>query len=249
MLLFLQFFFSVLGLSVATFTDLKERIISDKLTYGLIAVGLGISALRAFVEKDPRIFLISMFLAIATFLAGYVLWKLGVWAGGDVKLMTGLAALNPFNLFEIGKILNIQNPLLVPIALPIFPLTLFIFSIFAMLPYGALISFKKLIELPELKKKTIGEFKSQFFSVVLSTAFIVGLNSVFVFLKFDSIAFFLLLFLFFLAFGRNPLLLKIEKFSSVFLIAFALYLDFFAAIFSFLQVFLVFAFVFVLIKL
>ncbi len=30
------------------------------------------------------------------FVLGYIFWKMGAWAGGDVKLFTGLAALIPF---------------------------------------------------------------------------------------------------------------------------------------------------------
>lgn len=67
------------------------------------------------------------------FVLGYIFWKLGAWAGGDVKLFTALAALLPFYPALVSyEILGVQFPLegVYP-----FPLTLIINSILSILPF------------------------------------------------------------------------------------------------------------------
>ena len=155
----LYFLLSVLGLLIATYTDLKERIIPNKLTYGLIVGGLLLHGLESYFYVSYLPFLFAVGTTIVGFAFAYALWKAGAWAGGDVKMFTALAALNPLNYFFLGGLLNLQVPLFTPVELPIFPLTLFIFSLFAMLPYAMIISFTGLVKQPRLKK----EVKDKFF--------------------------------------------------------------------------------------
>ncbi|MBU2100708.1 prepilin peptidase, partial [Candidatus Micrarchaeota archaeon] len=82
---FSYFFISLLLLLIGSYTDFKERIVSNKLTYGAISLGLLIHAIESFYSNDYFILGIAVAVTIATFIASYGLWKLGVWAGGDVK--------------------------------------------------------------------------------------------------------------------------------------------------------------------
>ncbi|MFH1663507.1 MAG: A24 family peptidase C-terminal domain-containing protein, partial [archaeon] len=115
---------------------------------------------------------------IATFIASYGLWKIGVWAGGDVKLFTAIAALNPFNLGFIRDVIGLKYSLLASISLPVFPLTLFIFSIISMLPYGVLLSFNTLKNRRDLRKELIQDMKKRVFQSAQLMMLLVGLNFV-----------------------------------------------------------------------
>ena len=178
--LFSYFFISLLLLIIGSYTDFKERIISNKLTYGGIILGILIHLISSWQLNDYSIVLIAVIVTIATFIASWGLWKIGVWAGGDVKLFTALAALNPFNLGIIRDLLGLKFGLLASISIPVFPLTLFIFSIISMLPYGMLLSIKTLKEKKELRKELKEELKQKFVQAVKLVALITGLNFVLV---------------------------------------------------------------------
>ena len=84
-------FFIILA---ATYTDLRQRIIPDWLTLGTLAI---------FIPIDLYLYGIPSLLHVAaTFLAAYVLYKIGVWAGGDVKLFTALDSIYPRDLTIFG---------------------------------------------------------------------------------------------------------------------------------------------------
>ncbi|MCX6802631.1 MAG: prepilin peptidase [Candidatus Diapherotrites archaeon] len=137
------FLISVAGLAIAAYTDLKERIVPNRLSYSLIALGLALHIAYAFLSSD---FLIAAYCIISTiyaFLFSLLLYKAGVWAGGDVKLFTGIAALNPLNLFIAGKLGLYSVKIFEPLAIPLFPLTLFVFTLFSMLPVTVFIVLKR----------------------------------------------------------------------------------------------------------
>ncbi len=142
----LSFSFSLIVLIAASYTDLKKRIVSNKLTFGSIALGLLLHAAWAFAEGNPWIFGIAVFTAGYAFVFAYILYKIGLWAGGDVKLLTGIAALAPLNPFIAGK-LGLYSPQLMqlfePISLPVFPISLFVFTLFSMLPVTIFITMKR----------------------------------------------------------------------------------------------------------
>lgn len=177
---FSYFFISLILLIIGSYTDLKERIISNKLTYGGIALGILIHLIQSIQLNDYSIVLIAGAVTAATFIASWGLWKVGVWAGGDVKLFTALAALNPFNLGIIRDLIGLKYSLLASISIPIFPLTLFIFSIFSMLPYGILLSINTLKKRKELRKELIEDLKKRFVQAVQLIALITGLNFILV---------------------------------------------------------------------
>jgi len=178
---FLFFFISIIFLIIASFTDLKSRIVSNKLNYSMLFIGLALHALQVFLQQDLQILSFTVFAVVATFLASLLLWKLGVWAGGDVKLFTALAALNPVNPAFIPQLLGYSQGLLAPLSLPVFPLTLFIFSIFAMMPLGIIIGVRGIFKSKKLKARFSADIaKIVFFEFFLSLA-IVGFEKWFSF--------------------------------------------------------------------
>lgn len=124
---------AVVACLYASYTDLKSGIIQNKLTFPLIVIGLVLNGLYAFMMGNIWLIIYALIFTAGIFVLGYVLWKFGAWAGGDVKLFTALAALLPFYPTLINyNILGIQFP--INASYP-FPLTLIVNSILAILPF------------------------------------------------------------------------------------------------------------------
>lgn len=143
---FLSFVISLAGLTYASYTDFKSRTIPDWVSHGMLLAGLSLAAYESYSTQSITPLFWSAALTIAVFILAYIFWRAGAWAGGDVKLFTGLAALNPFNPFIVGEFLNLSfswggRELLIVSALPFFMLNLFIVSVFALMPYSALLAF------------------------------------------------------------------------------------------------------------
>jgi preflagellin peptidase FlaK len=123
----------------ASYSDLKDGVIRNKLTFPLIAIGIILNAIYIFTTTSNLWLFIEVVVVTAViFILGYLFWKIGAWAGGDVKLFTGLAALIPFYAIPLYpsivsyQILGQQFPL--EATYP-FPFTLIINSILSILPF------------------------------------------------------------------------------------------------------------------
>lgn len=129
---------SLVAVCVAVFTDLKDRIISDKLTYPLIVIGIGFSLLVGIYRGEWFRALYGGLGAGLAFGIGYVMYRTGGWAGGDVKLFTGLGALLP--AYEVPFDLP-YSTFFAPYAVsyPLFPLTILFNSIIVAVPVLLLI--------------------------------------------------------------------------------------------------------------
>ncbi|MDO8626983.1 MAG: A24 family peptidase, partial [Candidatus Diapherotrites archaeon] len=147
------FALSLAGLVFAAYTDFKERIVPNYLTYSLIVLGIALHLVYSVLQNNFSFLTNSIFSTIVSFVFAYVLWKLGVWAGGDVKLFTAISALNPVNYFFLGGIMQFSFPQMLPIAIPVFFFNLFVFSLFAVFPYSVLISVFALVKKPALVKE------------------------------------------------------------------------------------------------
>lgn len=89
---------SLIGIMIATFSDLKTREVPDYLSYTMISAGiLGNLILAAGVKN----FLPLIWMAISIicgFGFGYFMNKSGQWGGGDTKLLVGCASLIGYNI-------------------------------------------------------------------------------------------------------------------------------------------------------
>jgi preflagellin peptidase FlaK len=117
----------------ASYSDLKSGIIPNKLTFPLIAIGLVLNGIYAILMGEVWIIVVCAVVTGIIFALGYLLWKMGAWAGGDVKLFTALAALLPFNPLLISyQLFQVPFPVL---GIYPFPLTVIINSILSILPF------------------------------------------------------------------------------------------------------------------
>jgi Flp pilus assembly protein protease CpaA len=80
---------------IASYTDLKKREVPELLTTSLIALGIGLHAIDSIVSSSTAPIAASLYMTILAFAFSYFLYKIGAWAGGDVKLFTGLGAILP----------------------------------------------------------------------------------------------------------------------------------------------------------
>jgi preflagellin peptidase FlaK len=126
-------FIAIIACLYASYTDLKSGIIPNKLTFPLIGIGLVLNGFYAFMTGNIWLMIYALIFTAVIFALGYLFWKLGAWAGGDVKLFTALAALLPFypaiinyNIYGISFPITASYP---------FPLSIIINSILAILPF------------------------------------------------------------------------------------------------------------------
>ncbi len=168
------FFLSIVFLGIASYTDIKQRVVPDKLSTAMVFSGLAIHLFFSVAENNFMLIAASAAAAAGTFFFGYVLWKMGVWAGGDVKLFTGIAALNPVNPSILSHIGILDKAVFGSIALPVFPLTLFIFSVFTMAPVALLVGAKKLMKKGISVGTFFGDKKMAFFSCAKWAMFLSG---------------------------------------------------------------------------
>ncbi|WP_414468739.1 A24 family peptidase C-terminal domain-containing protein [Methanobacterium sp. ACI-7] len=130
---------AIIACIYASYTDLKSGIIQNKLTFPLIGLGIVFNGIYAFIAGNIWLLIYAVIFTAGIFVLGYALWKIGAWAGGDVKLFTALAALIPFYPALVNySILGIEFPIS---ASYIFPLTLIINSILAILPFLFIFTF------------------------------------------------------------------------------------------------------------
>jgi len=80
--------FLLAGCGAAAWTDARTGLILDKITYPMIAAGI---LLNLFEQQW-----LWLGLGLAVFVLGYVVYYMGKFGGGDVKLFTGIAFLLPF---------------------------------------------------------------------------------------------------------------------------------------------------------
>jgi preflagellin peptidase FlaK len=157
MIEFLPVVLALISVCVANYTDLKERIIPNELTFTLIAVGVvfylfyGLFGSFGPSEPDFYTFIAGAVGAALAFAIGYGLWLIGAWAGGDVKMFTALGALLP----GIGKF-SFKPSHTAPYPLPI---TIMFNSIIAIAPilfaYIAISCARK----PDIGRKIMAPFR------------------------------------------------------------------------------------------
>lgn len=141
---------------LASYSDLKTRNISNTLILFFLILGLSYNITSSLILGNFRFLLTILFSAVLSFVVFFVLWELGVIAGGDAKLFIALAFIMP-NFEHTLHIFNLGYEKL--LVLPIFPILLFIASVFMVLPWILLYS-KYLL----LKKRYYKELLNEIFS-------------------------------------------------------------------------------------
>lgn len=81
--------------TTAAYTDLREGVVPNKLTFPMIAVGIAVCAVQGAYRGD--IFAVARGLAGAGvgFALGFLLYRFSTFGGGDVKLLAAVGALLP----------------------------------------------------------------------------------------------------------------------------------------------------------
>jgi len=82
----------LIGAAISSYTDLKEGLIYDKVTYPMIALGVLFISLDLFFERN----LYYLLIPLAIFSFSYLLYFLGKLGGGDVKIFLATALLLPY---------------------------------------------------------------------------------------------------------------------------------------------------------
>lgn len=130
------------GAIVASITDLKSRIIPNKLSFGLLTIGvLGNAGYGLYTGDISLIRDLAVGLA-SIFVVGYIFWKLGGWGAGDAKEFLFLASLVPRYPGFLRAYLNPQ------LANYPFPLTMLVNTLLLVFPvvviYSIALSYKQL---------------------------------------------------------------------------------------------------------
>lgn len=102
---------SLIGLGIATITDIKRREVPDYVNYSLLIAGIAIGAISSIFSWT----IWPLVNAVAGFITGYVLAALlfytGQWGGGDAKMLMGLGALHGIGFTTLYQVTHFSWPL------------------------------------------------------------------------------------------------------------------------------------------
>lgn len=194
----------------ASYTDITKSIIPNKLTFPLILVGIILNGINAYIIGNYMIFVYTLIFTVGIFILGYLFWRLGAWAGGDVKLFTAIAALIPFQPLLVNYKLFFNFP--ITAGYP-FGLTVIINSILSILPFLLIfvfyIAFTEKHEIKKILFEPITNYKKTLSQVlVVNTAVILAIFILY-YLKINFIILYIIL-MFILVFAINKLPNKIK---------------------------------------
>lgn len=94
----IQIIITILFSIMAAIYDVKRNIVPDLLTYSLLIFGLFSNLVLSIISNNIRFILASIISLLITYSITYMLWKLNMWGGGDVKLFTAIATVIPSGL-------------------------------------------------------------------------------------------------------------------------------------------------------
>ncbi len=107
-------------IALVLYFDLKLRIIPDTVNFFFMFLGIALVILSYDFEMNFLLYVYAPFFLL-NFVFAYLLYKVGVWAGGDVKFFTALMAYlplyAPFNLYATVSVFLASAALLIPITL------------------------------------------------------------------------------------------------------------------------------------
>lgn len=163
--MFEQIYFTVTiaGLLIATYTDLKERIVQNKLVAALALCGIALKIAESHLAASTAPLQTMAIGTIATLAASMVLYKLGVWASGDVKLAAAIAMLNPVNYSVLAKYAGFG---VAAGNLPVFGISLIIYSALSVFPLGIAIMLSAALKHKEVAENVFAALKKKAFMIV-----------------------------------------------------------------------------------
>ncbi len=94
----IQIIVTMLFSIMAAIYDVKRNVVPDMLTYSLMIFGLFTNLVLSIISSNVKFILASIISMLITYSITYMLWKLNMWGGGDVKLFTAIATVIPSGL-------------------------------------------------------------------------------------------------------------------------------------------------------
>ncbi|MCD6522737.1 MAG: prepilin peptidase [Candidatus Diapherotrites archaeon] len=161
---------AIAGLAYASYTDIKQRIVSNELVLLLLVSGVVLHAIESFATRSIMPLLFSLAASIMMFLFSYALWRIGAWAGGDVKLFTALAALLPMPF--VGSVPSFY------FIFPVFPFLILINSVILSFPFIMLYVIWKTMRKRDLKKRFKGILRDTGIHTIIYACSIIGFSFV-----------------------------------------------------------------------
>ena len=83
---------------LAAIFDVKTGIISNRLNLSLLIFGLISNLFLSVLSANIKYILCSIISMFVTYIVTLLFWKLKIWGGGDVKLLTAIATVIPFGI-------------------------------------------------------------------------------------------------------------------------------------------------------
>ena len=94
----IQISVTILFSIMASIYDIKRNIIPNNLNYALLIFGLVSNLMLSLISNNIKFILASFISMLVTYCVTYMLWKLNMWGGGDVKLFTAIATAIPLGI-------------------------------------------------------------------------------------------------------------------------------------------------------
>ncbi len=83
----------ILGLLIASITDLRTREVPDTISIGLIVIGLILRLSNSIITSDWKYFTTALIWLIIFYILGAIMYYTKQWGGGDSKLLMALGVL------------------------------------------------------------------------------------------------------------------------------------------------------------
>ena len=90
----IQIAVTILFSILAAFYDIKSSI-PNKLNFSLLFFGIVSNLILSVITNNIKYILASFISMLITYVITYMMWKLNIWGGGDVKLFTAIATVIP----------------------------------------------------------------------------------------------------------------------------------------------------------
>lgn len=91
----IQIAVTILFSILAAFYDIKSSIVPNKLNFSLLFFGIVSNLILSVITNNIKYILASFISMLITYVITYMMWKLNIWGGGDVKLFTAIATVIP----------------------------------------------------------------------------------------------------------------------------------------------------------